>query len=119
MPEAGTWRGPASGMSGSDTNSGIHGPSRPIWSCADRCSTVPPVSVNVRVTVPGVYTHRMRSGRSPMLRNRWGTGDGTYVMSNRSSFVTSPSTTTSASPSRIVTCSSQLCECNGAPEPTA
>jgi hypothetical protein len=34
----------------------------------------------------------MRSGRPPMLRKWWGTGEGMYVVSYCSSSVTSPST---------------------------
>ncbi len=45
-------------------------PVQPIWSSADRCSTVPPVSSNVRVTCPDEYPHKVRSEASPVMRNR-------------------------------------------------
>ncbi|MGI5379756.1 hypothetical protein ACQEV2_36980 [Streptomyces sp. CA-251387] len=45
--------------------------SQPVRSSADKCSTVVPVSVNVRaVTCPDEYTEWVCGGREPVLRNR-------------------------------------------------
>lgn len=42
---------------------------QPVWSSADRSSTVRPVPVSVPVTCPEEYTHEVRSEPAPMVRN--------------------------------------------------
>ncbi|MFE7278219.1 hypothetical protein [Streptomyces sp. NPDC057623] len=43
---------------------------QPIWASADRCSTVRPVSANVRATCPDEYTHTVPGEPAPMVHNR-------------------------------------------------
>ena len=45
-------------------------PVQPIWSSADGCSAVRPVSANARVTCPDEYPHPVRNEPAPMVRNR-------------------------------------------------
>lgn len=55
---------------GSRTNAASAPASQPVWSSADRCSTVRPVSASVPVTRPDERADTMRGEREPMLPNR-------------------------------------------------